>query len=171
MTNRMIGVGILTLIFAGVAFAGPERVEFPKDSKTSCTLVATRDGHRGGNGIVDVYVNQVALKGGKQAELPSDSYVMMETWSAKLDAQQQPMLDANGRMIKDQLRGLVAMEKRAGWGKAYPADLRNGDWEYASFSLDDVRREGSTQSCFECHGAVKELDYVFVKPDIEELAK
>ena len=171
MANRMIGVSIIVLILAGGAFAGPERVEFPKDHKATFTYVTTRDMHRGGNTVVDIYANPTAVKGGKAQTLPSGSIVLMELWSAKLDDKQQPPLDAEGRMIKNEFRGIVMMEKRVGWGDAYPADVRNGDWEYASFSTAGVRRDGPTASCFECHGALKDLDYVYTKFEIEELTK
>jgi hypothetical protein len=172
MSNKAVAIGLgALLVVGGAALAGPERVEFPKDYKSSFTLVTTRDMHRGGNTVVDIYANPVALKAGKADVLPSGSIILMEAWSAKLDGQQQPEIDAQGRMIKDQFRGIVMMEKRAGWGEAYPANVRNGDWEYAAFSTAGERRTGPTADCFECHGGVKELDYVFAKPELVEKAK
>jgi len=49
------------------------------------------------------------------------------------------------------------MEKRAGWGAEYPADLRNGEWEFSMFKPDRTfndkaninacRRGGSAAQC------------------------
>jgi hypothetical protein len=172
MAKRMIAAAaVVALAMGGAALAGPEKIEFPKDYKTSFTHFTTRDMHRGNNVIADIYANTVALEAAKADELPAGSIILMETFTAKLDAQQQPLIDANGRMIKDQVRGIVIMEKRAGWGAAYPEDVRNGDWEYAAFSPAGVRGTGATASCFECHGGVKDLDYVFAKPDLAEFVK
>ena len=56
------------------------------------------------------------------------------------------------------------MEKRAGWGTGYPAELRNGEWEYAAYDPATKQlRSMDTKACFECHakgpGAAK--DWVF----------
>lgn len=169
MDKRMAVAAVATMIVAGAALAGPERLEFPKDYRSTFTYVTTRDMHRGGNTIVDIYANPAAVKGRKEAVLPNGSVVLMEAWSAKLDDKQQPVVDTKGRMVKNELRGFVIMEKQAGWGSAYPAETRNGDWDYASFGLDGARRSGSTADCFECHGQLKDLDYVYTKPDLEDL--
>src|SRR5262245_1357375 len=119
MAKRMIAVAAAGLLLGSAALAGPEKIEFPKDYKTTFTHFTTRDAHRGNNVIVDIYANTVAMEAAKADELPTGSIILMEAFAAKLDAQQQPLLDANGRMIKDQARGIVMMEKRAGWGAAY----------------------------------------------------
>lgn len=155
------------------AVAGPERVEFPKDWEQTYTFAATRDMHRGGNTIVDIFVNAAAVASGRgDGPLGSGSKIVMKGTRAKLDANGQPLLDDKGRMIKDTASGAITvMEKRAGWGADNPPDLRNGDWEYATFGADGVRGTGSTQSCFECHGALEELDYVFTRLEISEIKR
>jgi hypothetical protein len=55
------------------------------------------------------------------------------------------------------------MEKQAGWGAEYPAELRNGEWEYQSFRADkSVNDKANLKACFECHKPLESRkDFVF----------
>ena len=48
-------------------------------------------------------------------------------------------------------------------GKEYPAEWRNDEWEFATYTADGQRRTGSLQSCFECHKPVGDagFDYAY----------
>jgi hypothetical protein len=61
--------------------------------------------------------------------IPSGTVLAMVQYKAQLDTQGNPVKDANGRFVKGDLAGFTVMEKRAGWGTEYPAELRNGEWE------------------------------------------
>jgi plastocyanin len=53
------------------------------------------------------------------------------------------------------------MEKRAGWGAEYPADLRNGEWEYAVFGPDTkLNEKANYKGCFQCHKPHEKQDFV-----------
>jgi hypothetical protein len=53
------------------------------------------------------------------------------------------------------------MEKQDGWGAKYPADTRNGEWEYNAFTADGaVAYEEDIGRCFSCHANVERDDYV-----------
>ena len=173
MLMRAVLSGVAGAMLAMTAAAGPEKVEYPADWETTYTYVTTRDMHRGGNTIVDIFVNANAVQSGKgEGPLASGSKIVMRGTRAKLDANGQPIYDDKGRMIKDTATGAITvMEKRSGWGAEYPANLRNGEWEYATFAADRTRGTGSTQSCFECHGALPEFDYVYVRAEISELKR
>jgi plastocyanin len=72
-----------------------------------------------------------------------------------------PVKDARGRFRKGDMIAAAVMEKRAGWGTEYPADLRNGDWEYAVFSPAGVLNEKANyKACFECHKPHEKQDFV-----------
>jgi len=157
------------------AFAGPEKVaSLPADLHSTFTLIATRDFHLGGNAIADVYVNQVALASGNgDAPLAGGSFIAMEVFTAKVDAGNQPIVDDKGRLIKDQLRAINVMEKRPGWGVEYSDKIRNGEWEYASFNPQGVKSTNSTQSCFECHGTLRDLpfDFLYTRTELTDAAQ
>ena len=53
------------------------------------------------------------------------------------------------------------MEKRTGWGAEYPADLRNGEWEYQAFGADKkVNEKANLTACFQCHKPHEAQDFV-----------
>jgi plastocyanin len=53
------------------------------------------------------------------------------------------------------------MEKRAGWGAEYPAEWRNGEWEYAAFNAAGVLNDKANyKACFECHKPHEKQDFV-----------
>ena len=173
MLPRALLAGAAGAMIVASAIAGPERVDYPADWETTYAFVTTRDMHRGGNTIVDIYANKIAVESGRgEGPLAPGSKIVMKGTRAKLDGAGQPLYDANGRMIKDTASGAITvMEKRAGWGAAYPEGLRNGDWEYAVFGSDKTRGAGSTQNCFECHGSLPEHDFVFTRMEISEMTR
>jgi hypothetical protein len=111
------------------------------------------------------YVNPDALAGSKSGQpAPSGTILVMEVRKAKLDASGNPETDARGRFIKtDEVTAINVQAKQTGWGAAYPAEKRNGDWEYASFKADGSRPDGAKfDACFSCHLNRAERDYTFV---------
>ena len=75
-----------------------------------------------------------AAKAGKP--MPDGTVFVGVHYNAKLGADGNPVKDANGRFIKDTLRQYAVMRKEKGWGTEYPADKRNGEWEYRIFTAD-----------------------------------
>ena len=50
----------------------------------------------------------------------------------------------------------------AGWGSAIPEMLRNGNWNYAVFTLDKKQRPGVNQAeCLACHKPLDNVSYTF----------
>jgi len=80
-----------------------------------------------------------------------------------VDEKNNPVKDANGRFMKSKPIGVSVMEKRKGWGVEYPPEMRNGDWEYATFFPDGKPNEkanAGNKSCFMCHKPHEKQDYV-----------
>ena len=64
------------------------------------------------------------------------------------------------------------MEKRNGWGTGYPASMRNGNWEYASFQPNGKRKaKAKIKRCFGCHMRKKGDDFVFSLKALRAAAK
>ncbi len=100
----------------------------------------------------------------KGEPLPPGSVLTGVLFKAKLDAQGAPEKGGDGRFIKDELIAYIVMEKQKDWGSGVPADLRNGEWEYQTFTAARaVNEKANLKSCYECHrdkvGAAK--DFVF----------
>jgi plastocyanin len=82
-------------------------------------------------------------------------------YKAQLDAAGNPSKDASGRFLKGDLIAYTVMEKRAGWGTEYAADIRNGEWEYQAFAADKkVNDKANLTACFQCHKPHEGQDFV-----------
>lgn len=156
-----LAAGALLLAAAG-AEAGADRVALPEGYATRFKHYASID-RANPKQIAEAYANETAVEGAKKGgPLPSGSVLIMEVWQAKLDQQEKPILDANGRRIKDKLLFVAVMEKRTGWGAEYPPEIRNGEWEYAAFDpATKALRQQDYKPCFECHKPKAETDYLF----------
>ena len=109
------------------------------------------------------YANPVALKAAREGKaLPDGSVLFAEVYSAKLDADKNPMKGAEGTYVPDKLLFYTAMEREAGWGSDIPDMLRNENWNYAVFTLEKKHRPGVNQAeCFACHKPLDKASYTF----------
>ena len=105
-------------------------------------------------------VAAAAARAGKP--LPDGSFILVEAWSAKLDAEKKPVLGPDGRFIADQLVGYTAMAREAGWGDSIPDLLRNENWTYTLFNAAGQPRTGFNQAeCLACHKPQDKVSYLF----------
>ncbi|MGH7299387.1 MAG: cytochrome P460 family protein [Candidatus Rokuibacteriota bacterium] len=151
----------VALLVAGPTSAGPDKIPFPAKWE-SFVLYGTLDRHDNKQ-YRELYASSQAavdaMKAGKP--LPNGTVLVLIPYKAQVDAQGTPVKDAKGRFVKGERLGVNVMEKRAGWGTEYPADLRNGEWEYAAFSIDGkLNEKANYKGCFQCHKPHEAQDYV-----------
>jgi hypothetical protein len=142
--------------------AGGDLIKFP-DEYAKGVLYTTVD-RADNKQYRELYVTPAAaIDAAKKGEpLPSGTVLTLVQYAAKLDAQGNPEKDTNGRFIKGNLVAYTVMEKRAGWGKDYPADIRNGEWEYQAFTAEKkVNEKAVLANCFKCHKPLDKQDFVF----------
>jgi hypothetical protein len=148
---------------AASAMAGPEKVAYPESYRTEFVRYITID--RPDRKIVRwFYVNPEALAAAQPGEdLPDGTVLIMEDHQARLDAREEPVVDAQGRFIStDEVTNVFVMEKRPGWGAEYPPEMRNGEWEYAWFLPDGARKaDAKFDGCFACHMNRAGRDFTF----------
>ncbi|HEX5957591.1 MAG TPA: cytochrome P460 family protein [Hyphomicrobiaceae bacterium] len=153
-------IGAVLMVTAAVE-AGPDNVKFPEHYAKG-VLYATVD-RADIKQYRELYITRYALdelKAGRP--LPSGTVITMVQYKAKLGADGQPEKDGNGRFIKADMVGIAVMEKRAGWGAEYPAEMRNGEWEYRAFKADGtVNAKADLKTCFMCHRPLDKQDFVF----------
>lgn len=102
----------------------------------------------------------------------SSALLTAPTFKALLNDRGELVKDANGRLIRGPLDRIVVMEKRTGWGVEYPADLRNGEWEYARFGPNGTLSANvNYQPCFQCHKPKGEQDFVFTYSQLVKAAR
>ena len=152
------------LLLAGASLAGPEKVTFPADYAKTFKRYAEVDLVQ--RKVVRYYFTQPAkLQAAKPGQpAPDGTAILMEDHKAKLGPDGNPMLDKNGKFIPEpEILAVIIQEKEKGWGADYPADKRNGEWEYAIFNPDGKLKDGiKYDSCFGCHkGSRASRDYTF----------
>ncbi|MBI1779479.1 MAG: cytochrome P460 family protein [Proteobacteria bacterium] len=153
------------LLAAGRAGAGPDLVRFPADYKTRFVQYnAIERPDRKPAVVRFFYASPAAAAAAKAGQpIPDGTVLVMEDRKVKLNEAGQPSRGADGRYLAtDEVVAIFVQEKRNGWGEAYPASKRNGEWEYSSFGTDGaVRANLNTDGCFTCHLNRKERDYTF----------
>ncbi len=132
---------------------GPHNIELPADWQTRFIRYTTVD--KPDRKIIrNLYINPEAFAALRPGQpLPYGTLAIMADQRARLDAQGNPLLDGNGRMIPEPaFIAIAAQQKERGWGEGYGPDLRNGEWEYARFNAQTgARMEGPLTACFTCH--------------------
>ena len=119
------------------------------------------------------YANPVALQAARDGkDLPNGSVLFAEVYSAKLGADQKPLVGSDGFFVADQLVFYTAMARDTGWGRDIPDMLRNDDWNYAVFTLNRQQRLGVNQAeCLACHKPLDKASYTFTLKELTAAAK
>jgi hypothetical protein len=141
--------------------AGPELVKFPAtyDKGVMYGVVSNPNNKL----YREFYTTKEAVDAAKAGKpVPSGTWIVMKSFKSKLDASGAPLKGADGNFVKDELAAYAVMEKRTGWGKEYPDNLRNGEWEYQAFTAAKaVNDKANIKACFECHKPKSGDDYLF----------
>jgi amicyanin len=158
----LLAAGLLAgLVLSTRSTAGPDKIAYPANWKDH-VLYVTVDRHDNKQ-FRELYASTPqavqAMKEGKA--LPYGTVLTLVQYKAQVDAQGNPIKDANGRFVKGDLVAFTVMEKRQGWGTEYPPELRNGEWEYAVFGVDGkLNEKANYKACFECHKPHERQDFV-----------
>ena len=108
------------------------------------------------------YANRAAVEAAKAGKpLPDGSYLLAEVYAAKLDPGGNPVSQSDGFYVPEKPLFYTAMGTGAGWGEAIPAPLRNGNWNYAVFTLDKKPRPINQAECLGCHKPLDAVSYTF----------
>jgi Cytochrome P460 len=164
-----LGVGLAI----HAASAGPDKVRIPMDYATTYVKIATIDRYDNKT-VRTVYMNREAWEAAKPGQpLPDGTTLILEGRPAKLGADGQPALDADGRFMPgDNIVLIATQQKRSGWGTEYADNIRNGEWEYAVFQTNGSLNTGANlQPCMQCHKPRVADDYTMVAWRIVKDAK
>ena len=116
------------------------------------------------------FANRAAVEAAKQGKpLPEGSVLFAEVHAAKLDDAKNPVKGADGFFVAEKLLFYTAMASGAGWGAEIPDMLRNGNWNYAVFTLDKKQRPGVNQAeCLACHKPLDNVSYTFTLKELSQ---
>jgi len=150
------------VLIAATGMAGPDKISFP-DGYEKGVLYAVVDRHDTKQ-YRELYSTPEAVKAVREGKpIPHGTVLTLVQYQAQQDAEGKPIKDAKGRFVKGKLLGYTVMEKRKGWGAEYPAEWRNGEWEYAAFTVDrkpNAKANANAKNCFDCHKPHEGQDFV-----------
>jgi plastocyanin len=154
------GLATMAVVSQTLVPPGPNKLAFPQDWDKG-VMYATVDRHDTKQ-YREFYGPADAVKAAREGKpIPDGTVLTLAAYAAKLDAEGKPVKDANGRFIKDKLVAVNSMQKKAGWGNDIPAEIRNGDWVYQSFTPDGkVNDKANLTSCYQCHLPFAKDDYL-----------
>lgn len=154
------GLATVAVVSQTLVPPGPNKLAFPADWDKG-VMYATVDRHDTKQ-YREFYGPADAVKAAREGRpIPDGTILTLAAYAAKLDAEGKPVKDANGRFIKDKLVAVNSMQKKAGWGNDIPAEIRNGDWIYQSFTPDGkVNDKANLTSCYQCHLPFAKDDYL-----------
>lgn len=156
--GALLGAAVLGI---GAASAGPEKVEYPKNYQSQYVWMGDID-RADNNTIRRLYMNPEAYAAAKAGQnLPDNSILVLEMRSIQM-ADGKPVTKEGRFVPGDAVVGIAVQQKKRGFGTEYAETLRNGDWEYAVFDINGVRRNASTQACLQCHKPREAEDFTFV---------
>lgn len=167
-----VAVTIVGLTAGAQVRAGGDRVAFP-ESYAKGVVYLTLD-KPDNKQVREYFTSPAAVEAAKKGQpLPDGTVITAVQYAAQLDAQGNPAKGANGRLTKtNTILGYAVMEKRAGWGAAYPENVRNGDWEYQVFRADRTANPNANlSSCFDCHKPQGPQDFVFTHDSLKVAAR
>ena len=151
------------LVGAGVAVqvrAANDKFTFPADYAQGVEYLTV---DKPSKQIHVFYAPRAAIEAARAGKpMPEGTVFTGVHYNAKLDAQGNPEKDANGRFIRADLRQYAVMRKEKGWGGEYPAEKRNGDWEYRIFTADHQWNDKVPAGvCLDCHLPKASNDFVW----------
>jgi len=148
------------------------RISFPADYQASFTryhVIESADAKT----ISAFWASPAAVKAAREGKALADgAVILVEVSSAKLGADQKPQRGADGRLVADQVVSYSAMAREPGWGKDFPALLRNEDWNYALFNGKREARANVNQAvCLACHKPQDKSSYLFTLVQLQTAAR
>lgn len=147
-------------------------VAFPEGYKDSFVKYHTID-FPATKQVRHYYANKTAVQAAHAGKPVADgSYLIAEVYTAKLDADKNPVKGADGFFVPEKLLAYTAMQSAAGWGAEFPEMLRNANWNYAVFTPEKQQRAGVNQAeCLGCHKPLDKESYVFTLKQLSAAGK
>ena len=160
LATVLAAAGVLAQQAAPLVAPGPNKLAFPEGYDKG-VMYATVDRHDIKQ-FREFWTSAEAVKAAREGKpIPDGTIITVAAYAAKVDADGKPVKDANGRFIKDKLVAVNPMMKKKGTADDIPAEIRNGDWIYQSFTADGkVNEKANLTACYQCHLPFAKDDYL-----------
>ena len=162
-----INIALAQLLFLAVtlsaAHADEARIKFPANYKDQLVNYLSLDRTQNDDQIIRLFAPKGALDAAKSGtQLPDGTVIVGEIYKAKKNASGEVVESALGRRVRGKFAAIAVMEKRKGWGDKFPAELKNGDWDFAIFSTEGKRLvKKDLNSCRSCHAPLTDTQHLF----------
>ena len=111
--------------------------------------------------IRDIYISHAGSMTKAGEAFPDGTISVMELWNPQMTTSGDLKMDADGKLVKADLKAIYLMAKSTGAGEMVPENLRNGDWVYSAYQADGVTSNGpDATACRACHTPVADKDWV-----------
>lgn len=121
--------------------------------------------------VREIYMNRAATQSRRGEPYRPGSVFVMENYAAKVDAEGNPVVGPDGKLIKGELLRVFVMGKNTGWGQEVPELLRNGQWIYASYLANGQKGPEDLNTCRGCHASLRDKPVDFIFRHDEHFAK
>ena len=151
----LVSLFTATLCFSqGFPGTSEDRVGYPEGVRENWQILYVLD-RPDTKRVLVTYANDLAMsvERGQQGSYPYGAIIAQEQYTIQQDSLGNPVLDENGRFIRDALASnLNVMRKEAGFGREYGA-VRTGEWEYVAYRPDKTLATlpQSSGVCANCH--------------------
>lgn len=160
--RKVLGLAASLIMVSALSVKAADEIDFPADYKTAFTNYLSLDRTQNDDQIIRLYANDKALEAAKAGkELPDGSIIVGEVYKAKLDKDGKPIVSSLGRKVRNKFALIAVMQRKAGFGKDLPAELQNGDWDFAAFKPDGTRAKKDLNSCRACHAPLTDSQHLF----------
>lgn len=114
------------------------------------------------NQVISLWANDTARTAARNdGSLPDGSVLIGEIYAAKTDEDGEVIETPIGRRVAGELKAIVLMERKAGWGDQYSEELKVGGWEFEVFSPTGKNLGKDTTACRECHAPLDASEFTF----------
>lgn len=163
MRKTLISVTMIATGALSGAVAAEQRIAFPAEYKTQMVNYVSLDRTQNADQTIRLFAPKAALDAARAGDqLPYGTVLVAEIYKAKKDASGKVMTSSLGRRIRGDFAAVAVMQKERGWGDVFPAELRNGDWDFAIFSpTGDRLVQKDLDECRACHAPLKNTQYLF----------
>lgn len=141
IATTVVGIALLGTQAMAQTNSKMDLVQFPTDYARGVHYTTV---HRG-NIREELFANREAIEAAKKGQsFPSGTVITMED-------------HRDGKLYR-----YIVMEKRTGWGKLSPENLRAGDWLFREFRPDKTLNAAEDGGrCMACHRSEAGNDFVF----------
>lgn len=121
----------------------------------------------------ELYAPAAALAAIKEGRpLPIGAELTMIAYSVERDAVGQPIVDAEGRFVKNSVVAYLVMRKRGADAAGSASPDAGTAWQFAFFGADRrVDRRAKAGDCAACHQKRRDTDFVFTDDLMRSFAR